>query len=157
MQLFDDDLEPVMGVAFKFECDRKPTNATPPLCPASAHATPPAAGMHCDLKNTTHLGMQPAEDAGRCQEMCCADSRCNCWAFSCECCSLNFWNFSYLSHCWLLLRTAGGYNAGCWLQNSPAPLQPVADKNVSGGIVAPHGSAPPAGVKGTTPCFFQSR
>ena len=86
MQLFDDDLEPVTGAAFKFECDRKPSNATPPLCPASAHATPPAAGMHCDLKNTTHLGMQPAEDADRCQEMCCADSRCNCWAFSCECC-----------------------------------------------------------------------
>jgi hypothetical protein len=120
MQLWDDDLEPVTDAEFTFVCDRKPSNASPAPCPASTHATPPAVGMHCDLKNTTHLGNQHTEDAERCQQACCADSRCTCWAFS-----------------------SGGYNAGCWLQNSSAPLQPVANKNISGGTVAPRGPAPP--------------
>ena len=52
--------------------------------------------------------------------MCCGDPHCNCWAFS-----------------------SGGANAGCWPQNSSAPLQPVANKNVSGGLVGPRGAAPP--------------
>ena len=115
-QLFDEDVEPVPDALFSFDCERKPSNATPPACPASAHATPPQAGMHCNLKNTTHLGgAAKAKDAAECQSMCCGTPRCSCWAFS-----------------------TGGRNVGCWLQDSPVPLQPTSDKNVCGGKVTPH-------------------
>ena len=115
-QLFDEDVEPVPDALFSFDCERKPSNATPPACPASAHATPPQAGMHCNLKNTTHLGgAAKAKDAAECQSMCCGTPRCSCWAFS-----------------------KGGSNEGCWLQDSPVPLQPTSDKNVCGGKVTPH-------------------
>jgi hypothetical protein len=113
MQLWDDDIVAITDAQFEFKCDRQPANPSPAPCPLDAHAQPPQVGMHCDLKNTTHLTMAPAADATECQSMCCADSQCNCFAYS-----------------------SGGYNAGCWLQNSPAPLQKVANHNISGGKVA---------------------
>ena len=136
MQLWDDDVEVVEDAVFAFECERQPGTPTPAPCPASAHATPPQPRMHCDLKNTTHLGMQRTADAEQCRRSCCGNAQCNCWAFS-----------------------SGGYNAGCWLQNSPAPLQPISNENISGGTIDRVGPPAPPGqaVEGFAPVGYAFR
>ena len=112
IQLFDDDIVPVEDAMLKFECDRKTTPANGFVCPVSAHATPPQANMHCNLKNTTHLKMLPALNAEACRDACCSNLRCTCWAYS-----------------------QMPQNAGCWLQDSAAPLQHIL--NITGGKVPP--------------------